>query len=51
MLIVTGDHGMRDDGNHGGATTEEVESFMFVYSKQGELIPFVESKSSLNNII
>lgn len=24
VLIITGDHGMRDDGNHGGATKEEV---------------------------
>jgi phosphatidylinositol glycan class O len=24
VLMVTGDHGMREDGNHGGATLEEV---------------------------
>ena len=33
VLIVTGDHGMRDDGNHGGATSSETESFVFAYIK------------------
>jgi phosphatidylinositol glycan class O len=37
VLMVTGDHGMRDDGNHGGATTEEAESFLFVYDKGGKV--------------
>jgi hypothetical protein len=35
--MVTGDHGMRDDGNHGGATNEEAFTFLFAYSKQDNL--------------
>jgi hypothetical protein len=33
MFIVTGDHGMRPDGNHGGTSTEEVETFIFGFLK------------------
>eukprot|EP00501_MAST-03F_sp_TOSAG23-6_P000670 GSMAST32.ASY1.ANO1.697.1 assembled CDS len=33
LLVVMGDHGMTSDGNHGGATKEEVESTLFMYSK------------------
>jgi hypothetical protein len=32
LLVVLGDHGMSEDGNHGGATEEEVFSALFVYS-------------------
>ena len=32
VLIVTGDHGMRDDGNHGGSSAQETETFMFIHS-------------------
>jgi GPI ethanolamine phosphate transferase 3 subunit O len=34
LLVVFGDHGMSDDGNHGGASEEEVNSAIFFYSKQ-----------------
>jgi arylsulfatase A-like enzyme len=37
MFIVTGDHGMRADGNHGGTSIEEVETFVFGYYKGGDL--------------
>lgn len=33
ILMVTGDHGMRDDGNHGGGAKEEIESFLFGWVK------------------
>jgi phosphatidylinositol glycan class O len=32
LLIVMGDHGMTNDGNHGGATSSEVEAALFIYS-------------------
>ena len=35
MLLVFGDHGMTDDGNHGGATLQELKSVIFAYHKQG----------------
>lgn len=38
VLVVTGDHGMRDDGNHGGSSREETESFVFVYSGGEQLV-------------
>lgn len=47
VLIITGDHGMRDDGNHGGATKEEIESFMFAYTKSGQLSALSQYKKSL----
>ena len=32
LLVLFGDHGMTDDGNHGGATVEETDSGIFFYS-------------------
>lgn len=32
LLVVMGDHGMNEAGNHGGATDEEVSSALYVYS-------------------
>lgn len=40
MVIITGDHGMRDDGNHGGGSSDETESFVFIYSKGEDIIEF-----------
>jgi phosphatidylinositol glycan class O len=34
-LLVFGDHGMTDDGNHGGTSQTELRSVLFAYSKQG----------------
>ena len=34
-LLVFGDHGMTDDGNHGGASQNELRSVLFAYSKRG----------------
>jgi len=34
VLMVFGDHGMTDDGNHGGTTKKETNSALFVYSKK-----------------
>lgn len=33
VLFVFGDHGMDSNGNHGGDSTQEVESALWVYSK------------------
>lgn len=35
MLLVFGDHGMTDEGNHGGASLNELRSVLFSYTKQG----------------
>lgn len=32
-LIVFGDHGMTDDGNHGGGSENEMRSVIFAYQK------------------
>lgn len=34
LLIVIGDHGMTDQGNHGGDTVEERNTILFAYSKK-----------------
>lgn len=33
LLVVIGDHGMDSTGNHGGDSTDELESTLFMYSK------------------
>ncbi|XP_055536594.1 GPI ethanolamine phosphate transferase 3 [Wyeomyia smithii] len=38
-LIVIGDHGMTQTGDHGGESTEEVEALFFMYSKGTPLLP------------
>lgn len=35
VLIVFGDHGMTDDGNHGGGSENELKSVIFSYTKKG----------------
>ncbi len=35
VLLVCGDHGMTDDGNHGGASQNELRSILFAYTKKG----------------
>jgi GPI ethanolamine phosphate transferase 3 subunit O len=35
VIMVFGDHGMTDDGNHGGASQTELRSVLFAYSKKG----------------
>eukprot|EP00981_Chlorochromonas_danica_P009659 scaffold2798_cov160-Ochromonas_danica.AAC.28 len=39
LLFVFGDHGMTDDGEHGGASLEETNSVLFAYSRH----PFVQN--------
>lgn len=34
LLVVMGDHGMDKTGNHGGESPDELESTLFMYSKQ-----------------
>ncbi|CAG9313163.1 PIGO [Blepharisma stoltei] len=34
LLLVFGDHGMTDDGNHGGTSRKETNSALFAYSKK-----------------
>nr|XP_049461347.1 GPI ethanolamine phosphate transferase 3 [Anopheles coluzzii] len=38
-LLVIGDHGMTQTGDHGGETENEVESLLFAYSKGSSLLP------------
>ncbi|GAA5908237.1 mannose-ethanolamine phosphotransferase GPI13 [Sporobolomyces salmoneus] len=41
LLVVIGDHGMTDRGDHGGDTREEVDAALWVYSKAKE--PLIDS--------
>lgn len=35
LAIIFGDHGMTDDGNHGGGTDEEINAALFVHFSKG----------------
>eukprot|EP01028_Stygiella_incarcerata_P000602 TRINITY_DN1089_c0_g1_i2.p1 TRINITY_DN1089_c0_g1~~TRINITY_DN1089_c0_g1_i2.p1 ORF type:complete len:985 (+),score=201.59 TRINITY_DN1089_c0_g1_i2:81-3035(+) len=39
LLFVMGDHGMTSSGDHGGSSTEEMETALFVYSRDAPFIP------------
>ncbi|GAA5988577.1 hypothetical protein JCM5350_004460 [Sporobolomyces pararoseus] len=41
LLVVVGDHGMTDRGDHGGDTREEVDAALWIYSKARE--PLIDS--------
>lgn len=36
VVFVLGDHGMTEDGNHGGATPEETGAALLVWSRSAE---------------
>ncbi|XP_062535293.1 GPI ethanolamine phosphate transferase 3-like [Armigeres subalbatus] len=38
-LIVIGDHGMTQTGDHGGESSDEVDALFFMYSKGSPLLP------------
>ena len=51
MMIVIGDHGMTESGDHGGDSPNEVEAGMFVYSKLPLISGFKnEDTKSVNQI-
>ena len=35
VLVLYGDHGMTNDGNHGGGSPNELRTMLFAYTKQG----------------
>ncbi|GAA5922902.1 mannose-ethanolamine phosphotransferase GPI13 [Sporobolomyces koalae] len=41
LLVVLGDHGMTDTGDHGGDTREEVDAALWIYSKADQ--PLIHS--------
>ena len=46
LLLLFGDHGMTDDGNHGGSSYEEITSGLFAYSKQASTTDDILNKKS-----
>lgn len=46
-LIVFGDHGMTEDGNHGGASDLELRTVMFAYQKKA--LPFYKKFKKFKN--
>lgn len=48
ILFVMGDHGMSEDGNHGGATVDETKTILFSYSNR-EFNSFMKKNQNLNN--
>ncbi|CAD8055281.1 unnamed protein product [Paramecium sonneborni] len=50
ILLITGDHGMANDGNHGGNSTEETNTLLFAIKKQGKFYPkYMESIPQLKD--
>ncbi|KEP67432.1 UNVERIFIED_CONTAM: hypothetical protein HHA_224920 [Hammondia hammondi] len=45
LLMVMGDHGMTEDGAHGGALNEEIDAALFVFS----LLPFSFTAADVDN--
>ena len=39
LLLLMGDHGMTDDGNHGGASTQETDAALFAFSPSPGAFP------------
>jgi phosphatidylinositol glycan class O len=48
VLLVFGDHGMTDDGNHGGGTENELKSVLFAYRKKGFPMKEMIEKNEVN---
>lgn len=51
LLVVMGDHGMDHTGNHGGDSTDELESTLFLYGKKPhQFSHFVDGSKEVYNI-
>lgn len=48
ILFVMGDHGMTEDGNHGGATADETKTILFAFSKK-KFNQFIKNNQQINN--
>ena len=42
LVVVFGDHGMTEDGNHGGSSSQEKMSALFLYSHPDRSVPLIE---------
>lgn len=51
VLLVFGDHGMTEDGNHGGATEEEVGAALFIYSPSPILLGGKDSDEDVDGAL
>jgi len=61
LLLVFGDHGMTDNGDHGGGTAEEVESFLLAYhpwakhdvscTAEDEILPQIDFAPTLATLL
>lgn len=53
LLVVMGDHGMTDRGDHGGDSREEIEAGLWIYSKGKELThsSWFDESSPRNNLV
>ncbi|XP_043474221.1 GPI ethanolamine phosphate transferase 3 [Leptopilina heterotoma] len=51
ILMVIGDHGMTETGDHGGSSSSEIDAAMFVYSKIPLIDRFLGSSSAIVNQI
>ena len=49
LFVLIGDHGMTDEGNHGGATLQETQTVLFAYSRKG-FVKSTEKRKKLAQI-
>ena len=49
LLIIMSDHGMTDDGNHGGSTSEEISSVLFFHSTKHLISPHFHALAKEKN--
>ncbi|PLB54742.1 hypothetical protein P170DRAFT_505441 [Aspergillus steynii IBT 23096] len=52
LLVVLGDHGMDEHGNHGGETDNEVQAALWMYTRRkhfGHLQPYPQNQASYIN--
>jgi phosphatidylinositol glycan class O len=38
LLLIVGDHGMKSNGNHGGDSDEEKDTFLFGFKKNANFV-------------
>ena len=48
ILFIMGDHGMTEDGNHGGATSDETKTILFAFSKK-KFNKFIKKHQEINH--
>lgn len=49
VLLLYGDHGMTNDGNHGGGSDNEIKTVLFGYTKGG--FPMLKGSKKIKTML